>query len=95
MLLQQLNNMEDQELNKKIDARIRQQLQSGLFNARKLTDTPTDDLMVTPRKYVNLNGTTAQRPTSSIVGQFFFDNTLGRPIWWDGVSFVDADGNVI
>ena len=65
------------------------------FTSRKLTDTPNDSFSVTPRKYVNLNGTTAERPTSSVVGQFFFDNTLGRPIWWDGTSFVDADGNTI
>lgn len=65
------------------------------FTDRKVTDTPTDALQVVNRRYVTLNGTTAQRPTSSVVGQFYFDSTLGIPVWWDGTSFVDAQGNVV
>lgn len=87
--------MEENELNRKIDERIRTYSKGGGFTDRKLADTPTDDLMVTPRGYVNMNGVTASRPTSSVVGQFYFDTTLGQPCWWDGTSFVDADGNVI
>lgn len=87
--------MNENEIKKLIEDTIKKELQSGLFTARKLTDTPTDRLQVVNRAYVTLNGTTAQRPTSSVIGQFYFDNTLGRPIWYDGISFVDADGNVI
>lgn len=87
------------ELIKTIDERIKKlvpEILGGLsFTDRKLTDMPTDSLQVTPRKYVNLNGTTSLRPTGSVLGQFYFDTTLGQPIWWDGTSFVDADGNVI
>lgn len=74
---------------------IKGYMKSSAFTDRKLTDTPTDSLQVVNRKYVTLNGTSANRPTSSILGQYYFDTTLGQPVWWDGVSFVDADGNVV
>lgn len=87
--------MDEKAIKTLIETTIKNELQSKLFTARKLGDTPTDNLSLVPRKYVNMNGTSAQRPTSSVIGQFYFDNTLGQPIWWDGTSFVDADGNVI
>ena len=38
---------------------------------------------------IPLSGTTAQRPLQSVqaplpVGQFYYDTTLDRPIWWNG-----------
>lgn len=37
-------------------------------------------------------GTTAARPVAQLVmGQTYFDVTLGKPIWWRGV-WVDASG---
>ena len=37
------------------------------------------------------NGTTANRPTQNLqVGQFYFDTTLGYPVFWDGEYWVDA-----
>ncbi len=64
------------------------------FTARKLADTPTDDLMVVNRKYVNLNGNTASRPTSSVIGQHYFDTDLNQPVWiGNGFAWVDANGN--
>lgn len=64
------------------------------FKIRKITDTPTDDLQVVPRKYVNLYGTTSQRPTSSVAsrGQQFFDTTIGRPVYFNPNSSVWTDG---
>lgn len=42
------------------------------------------------------NGTTANRPTQNLqVGQFYFDTTLGIPIWYDGTDWVDATGTVV
>lgn len=39
------------------------------------------------------SGTTTNRPTVGLfVGRPYFDTTLGQPIWWDGTSWVDADG---
>lgn len=67
-------------------------LASTGFTKRKITDTPTDTLQVTNRKYVTLNGVSANRPTASVVGQFYFDTTLNKPLWWNGTGFVDATG---
>jgi hypothetical protein len=45
---------------------------------------------------VPFNGTTANRPTQNLqIGQFYFDTTLGYPIWYDGTDWVDATGTVV
>jgi hypothetical protein len=42
------------------------------------------------------SGATADRPIDFlVVGQFFFDTTLGYPIWYDGTDWVDATGTVV
>lgn len=90
--------MENEQLIKLIDERINkvvpQYLQSNAFTDRKLTDTPTDDLMVVPRKYVNAFGTT--RPTSSVMGQHFLDMNLasgrGKDITWNSIGWIDGTG---
>lgn len=71
----------NEQLKSMIEETVKSMLASQLFTVRKLTDTPTDDLMVVNRKYVNLNGPTSQRPVSSIIGQQYFDTTLGYPIF--------------
>lgn len=39
------------------------------------------------------SGTTANRPTARLyVGRFYFDETLGLPIYYDGAAWVKADG---
>ena len=41
-------------------------------------------------------GTTAQRPTTQIYEGFqWYDRTLGKPIWYDGTNWADADGTVV
>lgn len=47
-----------------------------------------------------LRGTMANRPTlaATDVGQLYMDNTLnsnGKPIWWNGTAWVDANGAVV
>lgn len=38
-------------------------------------------------------GETEDRPILNLVtGQMFFDTNLGKPIWYDGTSWVDATG---
>jgi hypothetical protein len=38
-------------------------------------------------------GTTVNRPTANQqIGQFYFDTTLGYPIWWNGTKWVNASG---
>ena len=42
------------------------------------------------------SGDTASRPTIGLlVGQFYFDTTLGIPIWYDGTDWVDATGATV
>ncbi len=84
-------DINDNDLNKKVDERIKKVLS---FTSRKLTDTPTDNLMVVNRKYVNLNGTTALRPSSSVASAYmkYFDTTIGRPIYYNPNSSVWTDG---
>jgi hypothetical protein len=41
-------------------------------------------------------GTTAERPSTGLqVGQFYFDTTINRPIWWDGTNWINAAGTVV
>lgn len=93
----------DNELKKLIEIQIKKgisdYLQTSGFSDRKLTDTPLDALQVVPRKYVTMNGLSASRPTSSVVGQFYLDMTLaagaGKPVWWNGTGFIDATGTYV
>jgi hypothetical protein len=46
------------------------------------------------------SGTTAQRPITSVqvplqVGQYYYDTTLDRPIWWNGTVWKKADGTTV
>jgi hypothetical protein len=39
------------------------------------------------------SGTTAQRPVSGLhPGKFYFDTTLGKPVFFKGPGWVDATG---
>ena len=87
--------MEPNEIKKLIREEMRDYLKSSSFTDRKLTDTPTDTLSIVNRRYVNLNGVTANRPISSVAGQFYFDTTIGKPVWWNGTGFVDATGTYV
>ena len=42
------------------------------------------------------SGITAARPSTGLqVGQFYFDTTINRPIWWDGTNWINAAGTVV
>lgn len=41
------------------------------------------------------HGTTAQRPTQTVIGQQYFDTTLNKPIWHNGTNWVDAAGTTV
>lgn len=71
-------------------------LKNDAFTARKLTDTPTDNLQVVNRKYVNLYGSIAGRPQASIVGQQYFSTDLGYPIFRNSNNaWCSATGSVV
>lgn len=41
-------------------------------------------------------GATGDRPTNGIAaGDYFFDTTLGTPIWYDGSNWIDATGATV
>lgn len=74
---------------------IQAYMQSGGFTNRKLTDMPTDSLQVTSRKFVTLNGPSTTRPVGSVLGQFYLDTNLNKPVWWNGTGFIDATGTYV
>lgn len=42
------------------------------------------------------SGATTARPTLDLqIGEYYFDTTLGRPIWYDGTNWVDATGTTV
>ena len=41
------------------------------------------------------SGLTGARPPSPVIGQRFFDTSLGKPIWYDGSQWVDALGALV
>lgn len=90
---------DDPQFTQKVEKIIGEYLKSSGFSDRKVTDTPTDALSVVNRKYVTLNGATASRPVSSIVGQSYLDTTLasgrGKPVWWNNTGWVDATGTYV
>ena len=49
---------------------------------------------------IPLSGTTANRPVSTVqiplaIGQFYYDTTLDRPIWYNGTVWKKADGTTV
>lgn len=92
-----MDEKQKQELISLIRKEITSFRTAGSFTARKPTDIPTDALQTTNRKYITMNGTTANRPTSSVIGQRYFDTSLGngKPIYWNGTGFVDATGTYV
>jgi hypothetical protein len=41
------------------------------------------------------NGISSARPSSPVVGQFYFDITINKPIWYNGTNWVDASGTIV
>jgi len=80
------------------------------WQAEQLVDPPTgtsvhwmgrflqDDLAKTAFNWKSgkMQGPTSGRPTGFIsVGLFYFDTTLGKPIWWKDPVWVDATGATV
>ena len=76
---------------------ITEQLKSGLFTSRKLTDTPSDALQVVNRKYVTLNGTVASRPVSSVatIGQSYLATDTSIPMTYTAGGWVNGVGSIV
>ena len=93
--------MDNEKLQNIIDERIKKLvpeiLKGSAFTDRKLTDMPNDNLSVTSRRYVNLNGTVANRPASSIatIGQSYFATDTNIPMTWNGANWVNGVSSVV
>ena len=43
-----------------------------------------------------IHGVTNNRPSQDLItGQCYFDKTLGKPVWYNGVNWVDSTGTVV
>jgi hypothetical protein len=73
---------------------ITQQYLERLTNAMRLYFNQIDNFA----QSINIpdSGTTANRPTAGLqVGQFYFDTTLGIPIWYNGTVWKNASGTTV
>jgi hypothetical protein len=69
----------------------RQLYQDQMNNALRLYFNQIDNF--TQNVTVPASGTTANRPTERLeVGQYYFDTSLGYPIYWNGSDWVNALG---
>jgi hypothetical protein len=69
-----------------------------LTNVLRLYFTSVDNF--TQAIAVPLSGITADRPIDSVqiplqIGQFYFDTTLGIPIWYNGTVWKNASGTTV
>jgi hypothetical protein len=44
---------------------------------------------------LNWSDVTLNRPPAPYVGQQYFDTTITRPVWWNGVAWINAAGAVV
>jgi hypothetical protein len=69
----------------------------GVFEISRVQAFGTVDVLLTdnfPAAKIN-KGTTALRPTTSIVAFQYFDTSLGVPIWWNGSAWVNSSGTAV
>jgi hypothetical protein len=65
-----------------------------LNNALRLYFNQVDNF--TQNVTIPPSGATADRPTERLeVGQYYFDTTIGRPIYWNGTNWINAAGTVV
>ncbi len=70
------------------------QFQEQFSNVLRLYFNQIDNF--TQNVTVPPSGTTANRPTERLeVGQYYFDTTIGRPIWYNGTNWINAAGTVV
>ena len=65
-----------------------------LTNALRLYFNQIDNF--TQNVTVPASGSTANRPTERLqIGEYYFDTTIGRPIYWNGTNWINAAGTVV
>lgn len=79
-------------------AEYQQRFADQLNNAIRLYFNQVDSF--TQNILIPNSGITADRPVTSTqvplpIGLFYFDTTLGYPVYWDGTQWVDAAGTPV
>lgn len=89
--------IKDKETDERIKKVVTQYMQTGAFVDRKLTDTPIDAYQVVSRKYVQLNGTVANRPKTAVatVGQFYLPTDTNIPMWYTTGGWRNGVGSIV
>lgn len=54
----------------------------------------TDTSKTAPIAMIKL-GSTANRPSSPLAGEMYYDWTVSKPIWWNGNQWIDATGTAV
>lgn len=87
----------DPNQEKQIISIVQKYLKSTAFTDRKITDTPLENLSVVNRKYVNLNGSVASRPKSSVasVGQRYFATDTNIPMTYSSAGWRNGVGSIV
>lgn len=68
----------------------------GATFEKVLVETSGSQVFYAGRIQTAAIGTTAQRPkTDLIVGQMFFDTTIGKPVWYSAGKWIDAAGSAV
>ena len=67
----------------------------GVTGTNSTNITNNTNSISTLQGYILGSGTTASRPSTSVVGAQYFDTDLTKPIWWDGTQWVDATGTAV
>lgn len=68
----------------------------GATFEKVLVETSGSQVFFAGRIQTAAIGTTAQRPkTDLIVGQMFFDTTIGKPVWYSAGKWIDAAGSAV
>lgn len=95
------NNPTSIGLEKIIDDRIKAVLpvylkQAG-YTDRKLSDTPTDAYEVVNRRFVTLNGTVANRPSSvvAVIGQKYYATDTNIPMTYSTAGWRNGVGSIV
>lgn len=71
-----------------------QSYQDQVLNALRLYFNQIDSF--TQGINIPVANVTTSRPTQHLaVGQFYFDTTLGLPIWWNGAHWINASGTIV
>jgi hypothetical protein len=76
----------------------RQQYIDQVLNALRLYFNQIDNF--SQAVAIPASGTTANRPVGTtqaplVIGQYYFDTTIGRPIYWNGTNWINAAGTVV